>query len=402
MPKFKYVGRDKSGKREGAVISASRREAFVKLKEDGVRVLQMEEVPESIFTKDITIGNPVKLRDFVVFLRQFSTLIRAGVPVVEAMHVLANQTESKVLKRSLLDVEDELRQGNSLSTATAKYPKIFSAMFINMIKAGEASGAIDDTLDRLATQYEKQNETKQKIISALTYPMVLGVIAIAVVIFLLVGVVPTFVAMFADFGADLPLITRFVLGASEWMQVFWWLILLFFALFAFGIGFARKQKQSKYYLDYFLLRMPIFGKLLQKASIARLTRTLSSLLTSSVPILQAISIVEKIAENEVIARVLEEARGSLEKGESLTTPMKAHWAFPPLVTQMISIGESTGSLDSMLEKIADFYEKEVDNATDRLKSLIEPLMIVVLAVIVGTIVTSILVPMFDIFNHIQS
>ncbi|MFE7063086.1 type II secretion system F family protein [Sutcliffiella sp. NPDC057660] len=402
MPKFKYVGRDKSGKREGAVISASRREAFVKLKEEGVRVLQMDEVPESIFTKDITIGNPVKLRDFVVFLRQFSTLIRAGVPVVEATHVLANQTESKVLKRSLLDVEEELRQGNSLSTATAKYPKIFSAMFINMIKAGEASGAIDDTLDRLATQYEKQNETKQKIISALTYPMVLGVIAIAVVIFLLVGVVPTFVAMFADFSADLPLITRFVLGASEWMQVFWWVILLFFALFASGIGFARKQKQSKYYLDYFLLRMPIFGKLLQKASIARLTRTLSSLLTSSVPILQAISIVEKIAENEVIARVLEEARGSLEKGESLTTPMKAHWAFPPLVTQMISIGESTGSLDSMLEKIADFYEKEVDNATDRLKSLIEPLMIVVLAVIVGTIVTSILVPMFDIFNHIQS
>lgn len=402
MPKFKYVGRDKSGKREGTVISASRREAFVKLKEDGIRVLQMDEVPESIFTKDITIGNPVKLRDFVVFLRQFSTLIRAGVPVVEATHVLANQTESKVLKRSLLDVEEELRQGNSLSTATAKYPKIFSAMFINMMKAGEASGAIDDTLDRLATQYEKQNETKQKIISALTYPMVLGVIAIAVVIFLLVGVVPTFVAMFADFGADLPLITRFVLGASEWMQVFWWVILLFFALFAFGIAFTRKQKQSKYYLDYFLLRMPIFGKLLQKASIARLTRTLSSLLTSSVPILQAISIVEKIAENEVIARVLEEARGSLEKGESLTTPMKAHWAFPPLVTQMISIGESTGSLDSMLEKIADFYEKEVDNATDRLKSLIEPLMIVVLAVIVGTIVTSILVPMFDIFNHIQS
>ncbi|WP_223702935.1 type II secretion system F family protein [Sutcliffiella deserti] len=402
MPKFKYVGRDKSGKRDGSVISSSRREAFIKLKEEGIRVLQMDEVPESIFTKDIAIGNPVKLHDFVVFLRQFSTLIRAGVPVVEATNVLAHQTESKALQRSLLDVEEDLRQGNALSTATAKYPKIFSNMFVNMMKAGEASGAIDDTLDRLATQYEKQHETKQKIISALTYPLVLGVIAIAVIIFLLVGVVPTFVAMFSDFGAQLPLITRFVLGSSEWMQAYWWLFISLIVLFIVGIFALRKQKQSKYYLDFFLLRMPIFGKLLQKASIARLTRTLSSLLSSSVPILQAIAIVEKIAENEVIARVLQESRDSLERGESLTTPMKNHWAFPPLVTQMISIGESTGSLDAMLDKIAEFYEKEVDNATDRLKSLIEPIMIVLLATIVGTIVTAILVPMFDIFNHIQA
>ncbi|WP_078379520.1 type II secretion system F family protein [Sutcliffiella halmapala] len=401
MPKFKYVGRDRNGKREGSIISTSRREAFIKLKEEGIRVLHMDEVPESIFTKDITIGNPVKLQDFVVYLRQFSTLIRAGVPVVEATNVLANQTESKALKRALLDVEGDLRQGNSLSFATAKYPKIFSTMFINMIKAGEASGALDETLDRIATQYEKQHETKQKIISALIYPAVLGVIAIAVIIFLLVGVVPTFVSMFADFGAQLPFITRFVLGSSEWMQSYWWLVLGLFAFLFVGISIVRKQKNSKYYLDYFLLKLPIFGKLLQKASIARLTRTLSSLLSSSVPILQAIAIVEKIADNEVIAKVLANARGSLEKGESLTTPMKAHWAFPPLVTQMISIGESTGSLDVMLDKIAEFYEKEVDNATDRLKSLIEPIMIVLLATIVGTIVTAILVPMFDIFNHIQ-
>ena len=261
--------------------------------------------------------------------------------------------------------------------------------------------SLDDTLDRLATQFEKQNETRQKIVSALTYPLVLGVIAIGVVIFLLVGVVPTFVAMFSDFGADLPLITRFVLGASEWMQRFWWLFLLIVLAAVMVLMAMNKQKKTKYYIDYALLRIPIFGPLLQKAVIARLTRTLSSLFSSSVPILQAISIVEKIVENEVIARVLAASKIELEKGESLTGPMKEHWAFPPLVTQMITIGESTGSLDSMLDKIAEFYEKEVDYATDRLKSLIEPLMIVVLAVIVGTIVTSILVPMFDIFNHIQ-
>ncbi|ART77469.1 type II secretion system protein F [Sutcliffiella horikoshii] len=401
MPRFTYTGRNTAGKQTGSITSSSRREAFVMLKEKGIRVMNLEEVPESIFTKEITIGNPVKLRDFVIFLRQFSTLIRAGISVVDATNVLAQQTSSKALKRVLFDVEEEMKQGNPLSEAAAKHPKVFSTMFINMIKAGEASGALDDTLDRLATQFEKQNETRQKIVSALTYPLVLGVIAIGVVIFLLVGVVPTFVAMFSDFGADLPLITRFVLGASEWMQSFWWLFLLIVLAIVMGLMAMNKQKQTKYYIDYALLRIPIFGPLLQKAVIARLTRTLSSLFSSSVPILQAISIVEKIVENEVIARVLAASKIELEKGESLTGPMKDHWAFPPLVTQMITIGESTGSLDSMLDKIAEFYEKEVDYATDRLKSLIEPLMIVVLAVIVGTIVTSILVPMFDIFNHIQ-
>jgi len=402
MPRFTYTGRDTTGKKDGSITSASRREAIVQLKEKGIRVVRIEEIPESIFTKDIAIGNPVKLRDFVIFLRQFSTLIRAGISVVEATNVLAHQTSSKALKRVLFDVEEELKQGNALSAAAAKHPKVFSTMFINMIKAGEASGALDDTLDRLATQFEKQSETRSKIVSALTYPMVLGVIAIGVVIFLLVGVVPTFVAMFSDFGAQLPLITRFVLGASEWMQSFWWLFLLMILALVVAIMALKSKRETKYYLDYFVLRLPIFGPLLQKAVIARFTRTLSSLFTSSVPILQAVSIVEKIVENEVIAKVLADSKLSLEKGESMTGPMKEHWAFPPLVTQMISIGESTGSLDSMLDKIAEFYEKEVDHATDRLKSLIEPLMIVVLAVIVGTIVTSILVPMFDIFNHIQS
>ncbi|CAG9619510.1 type II secretion system F family protein [Sutcliffiella rhizosphaerae] len=401
MPKFTYTGRSTAGKQSGSIISSSRREAIVKLKEKGIRVMKLEVVPESIFTKEITIGNPVKLRDFVIFLRQFSTLIRAGISVVDAANVLAQQTSSKALKRVLFDMEEEMKQGNPLSEAAAKHPKVFSTMFINMIKAGEASGALDDTLDRLATQFEKQHETKQKIVSALTYPAVLGVIAIGVVIFLLVGVVPTFVAMFSDFGAELPLITRFVLGASEWMQGYWWLLILIGLGFAVALMGMKTQKQTKYYIDYALLRMPIFGTLLQKAVIAKMTRTLSSLFSSSVPILQAISIVEKIVDNEVISQVISKSKIELEKGESLTGPMSEHWAFPPLVTQMISIGESTGSLDTMLEKIAEFYEKEVDYATDRLKSLIEPLMIVVLAIIVGTIVASILVPMFDIFNHIQ-
>ena len=401
MPRFKYSGRDNKGKNDGAITSKSRREAIVSLKEQGIKVIQMEEVPESFLTKEITIGNPVKLQDFVVYLRQFSTLIRAGVTVVESTKILANQTESKHLQRVLFEVEEELRQGNALSEATSKHPKVFTPMFVNMIRAGEASGTLDETLDRLATQFEKQHETKQKIVSALTYPAVLGFVAVGVIIFLLVGVVPTFVSMFSDFGADLPIITKLVLGASEWMQKLWWLIILLFIGAIVGLSVVKSKKETKYYLDYFLLRMPVFGNLLKKAAIARLTRTLSSLFASSVPILPAIGMVEKIVENEVISEVLAQSKKSLEKGESLTEPMKDHWAFPPLVTQMISIGENTGSLDTMLEKIAVFYEKEVDAATDRLKSLIEPLMIVVLAVIVGTIVTAIMVPMFDIFNHIN-
>lgn len=401
MARFKYSGRDRKGKVEGVINSTSKREAMFKLREDGIRILEITEVPESIFTKDISIGNPVKLQHFVIYLRQFSTLLKAGVSVVDSTKILSAQTESKALKKALLDIEQDLREGNPLSDAAAKHKKIFTPMFINMVRAGEAGGNMDETLDRLAEHYEKQHSTRQKIKSALAYPIVVGIVAIGVVIFLLVSVVPTFVAMFEDFGGELPAITKFVLSSSEFMQRYWWLIVLFFFALTISIVMLRKNPQTKYYLDYFILRIPIFGKMLQKAVLARMTRTLSSLFTSSVPILQAMTIVERVVENEVIAKVIRESRNSLERGRSLTEPMKKHWAFPPLVTQMIVIGEETGSLDAMLGKVADFYEKEVENSTDRIKSLIEPLMIVLLAGIVGTIVTSIMVPMFEIFNQVE-
>lgn len=399
MARFKYSGRDKRGKRQGRINSSSRREALLKLKEEGIRVSDITEIPESILTKDITFGNPVKLEHFVIYLRQFSTLLKAGVTVVDATAILAEQTESKALKKASIGIEQDLREGNPLSEAVRRHKKIFSPIFVSMIKAGEAGGNMDETLERLAGHFEKQHHTRQKIISALTYPLVIGFIAIAVVIFLLVSIVPTFVKMFADMGGELPAITKFVLNASGFMQKFWWLLALLMVLFSVLIVYMRKRKETKFYLDYAALRIPIFGKMLQKAVLARMTRTLSSLFSSSVPILQAMAIVEEVVENEVIARVIRDSRDSLEKGLSMTLPMKRHWAFPPLVTQMISIGEESGALDSMLDKIADFYEKEVDIGTDRLKSLIEPIMIVVLAGLVGLIVTSIMVPMFDMFNQ---
>jgi type IV pilus assembly protein PilC len=402
MPQFKYEGRNIKGRRQtGTITSTSKREAIIKLRQKGIKVSQINEVPQTLLNKEITFGNPVKLQDFVIYLRQFATLLKAGVSVVDSTRILASQTESKALKKALADVEEDLRAGNPLSMAAAKHKRIFPTMFVNMIKAGEAGGNMDETLERLADHFEKIHRTRQKIISALAYPVVVGIIAIGVVIFLLISVVPTFVQMFADFHAELPAITKFVLKASEVMQVYWWLVvLIIFGLYVL-FSVLKKQKQSKYYIDYVMLRMPIFGKLLQKSALARMTRTLSSLFSSSVPILQALAIVENVVENEVIAKVMRQARDSLERGQSLTEPMKQHWAFPPLVTQMIAIGEETGSLDAMLAKVADFYEAEVETATDRLKSLIEPLMIVFLASIVGTIVTSIIVPMYDIFNHIQ-
>jgi type IV pilus assembly protein PilC len=399
MARFKYAGRDRHGKRQGTINAPSKRDAMLKLKEDGVRVIEIAEVPESLLTKEISIGNPVNLQHFVIFLRQFATLLKAGVTVVDATAILAAQTESKHLNKALLDIEQELREGNPLSEAVAKHKRVFTSMFVNMVRAGEVGGNMDETLERLATHFEKQHYTRQKIISALSYPLVIGFLAIIVVIFLLVFVVPTFVKMFADLGGELPAITRFVLAASGFMQSFWWIVLIGIISIYLLIVFLRRNKETKYYVDYLMLRMPIFGKLLQKAALARMMRTLSSLFSSSVPILQAMSIVEKVVENEVMAKVIQQSRISLEKGGSMTVPMKAHWAFPPLVTQMIVIGEQTGALDAMLSKIADFYEKEVDLGTDKLKSLIEPLMIVLLAGIVGTIVTAIMVPMFEMFNQ---
>jgi type IV pilus assembly protein PilC len=402
MTRFKYEGRDRSGRKRGVIAAHSKKEAMMRLKNQGIRVISAEEVPETLLTKEITLGNPVKLQQMVVFLRQFSTLLKAGVTVVDATRILSAQTSSKALSKVLSEVEIELKEGIPLSEAFAKHRKVFEPLFINMLKAGEATGSLDETLERLGDHYEKQYATRQKVIAALSYPAVVGIIAIGVVIFLLLAVVPTFVDMFADMGSELPLITRAVLGASEIVQKYWYILLLLVILAAVGITLLRRNKETKYYLDYAILRIPIFGSLIQKAVLARMTRTFSSLFSSSVPILQSMVILEKVVENEVIARVIRKSRDSLESGGSITEPMKNHWAIPPLVSHMISIGEETGSLDGMLSKIADFYEKEVENTTDQLKSLIEPLMIVVLAGLVGTIVTAIMVPMFEMFNNVQN
>ncbi|MRG87493.1 type II secretion system F family protein [Salinibacillus xinjiangensis] len=402
MAQFKYVARDRTGKKKSGVIQADTKQAVrIQLRERGLRALDVEQKKETIWNTDIYIGTPVKLDDFVIYLRQFSTLIKAGVTIVDSTKILVDQTESKALKKALNRVELDLREGNSLSSAYANHPKIFSQLFINMVHAGEVSGSLEETLEEMADYFEKQQKTRQKVKSALTYPVVIGVLALGVTAFLLLSIVPTFVGMFDQFGGELPAVTKAVMAASEWMISYWWFVVLLIITMTVTLYLMRQKPSTKFYLDYALLKLPIFGQLIRKSLLARLTRTLSSLLNNSVSILQAIVLTEKVAGNEVMTRVLRESRTTLEQGRSMSEPMRMHWAFPPLVTQMIAVGEQTGSLDEMLGKIADFYESEVDTATDQLKSLIEPLLIVFLAFIVGVIVLSIMVPMFEIFNNVN-
>ena len=401
MTVFKYSGRSSTGMMKKGTIDADTQVAAVaKLRKQGINPREIAE-SNSIFHKELAVGGKVKNEDFVVYCRQFATLIRAGVSLVESTKILAEQTTSKALKKALFAVEEDIRTGTTFSSAATKSDKVFPPMFVNMIRAGEATGNLDETLERLAIYYEKQHNLKKKIQSTMMYPLILFIMTIVVVVFLMLTIVPTFTAMFADFDAELPAITLFVMGLSDFIKAFWWLMLIVVVGLVVGFNYLFKNnKQFHYQVHYLLLRMPIFGKLLQKAAIARMSRTLSSLFSSSVPILQALSIVEKVIGNPVMGQVVLQSRASLEKGSTLSAPLQKSWLFPPLVTQMTSIGEKTGSLDYMLEKIADFYEDDVDRTVDTLKGLIEPLMIVFLAAIVGTIVLAIMIPMFSLYEQI--
>ncbi|MFJ7368743.1 type II secretion system F family protein [Lysinibacillus sp. NPDC098008] len=400
MTIFRYSGRTKTGAPKKGIIEAPNKNvAMEKLRAQGINARELQE-SNSILHKEIAIGTKVKHQDFVIYCRQYATLIRAGVSVVEATHILGEQTRSKPLKRALMQVEEDIRNGMAFSEAAGKHPKVFPLLFVNMMRAGEATGSVDDTLDRLASTLEKQYNIKKKIQSAMTYPAILSLLTIVVGIFLMVFIVPTFMDAFEEMNLDMPLITVIVVGISNWLIQFWLLVVLAFIVIAISLHFFYKNnKEFHYAVNVFLLRMPIFGQLLQKDVIARMTRTLATLFSGSVPILQALTIVEKVGGNPVIGKVVLEARDNLEKGGTLSEPLEKSWLFPPLVTQMTSIGERTGSLDYMLEKIADFYEEEVNRAVDTIKSLIEPLMIVVLALVVGVIVAAIFLPMFQLYEN---
>ncbi|MEK3954138.1 type II secretion system F family protein [Psychrobacillus sp. FSL K6-1464] len=401
MVVFKYNGRTTDGAvKKGTVDAINKQAAITKLRGLGINPRELEE-SKSLLHKELSIGGSVKNQDFVVYSRQFATLIKAGVSILESTRILADQTASKPLKKALQSVAEDVKSGLSFSDASARYPKVFPPLFVNMIRAGEVTGNLDESLERLAFSFEKQYNLKKKVQSMMVYPIFLLIMTVVVAGVLMLTVVPQFVTMFDEMGAELPTITKLVMSFSEILQSSWYIIIpLVVVLVVVFNYFYKKNEAFNFSINMILLRIPIFGTLLQKSAIARMTRTLSSLFSSSVPILQALTIVEKVIGNPVVAKVVRESRTSLEQGSTLTAPLEKSWIFPPLVTQMTAIGEQTGSLDYMLERIAVFYEDDVDRTVDSLKSLIEPLMIVILAGVVGTIVMAIMLPMFSMYEQI--
>ncbi|MGG1514942.1 type II secretion system F family protein [Paenibacillus oryzisoli] len=401
MSDFIYEVRGSGGKQlRGKISAADKPTAVQELRKKGYVVLSVKEEQFRALKKDIYIGNPVKTIHFIVYCRQFATLIRAGVNIVEATRILAAQTESKALRVALTDVASSISKGVSFSQSIAEHRRIFPPMFINMVRAGEETGDLEGTLERLAKFFEKEHVTKEKIKSAMTYPATVGGLSIVAVVYLLKSVVPQFVSTFESLHAELPWITRFVLGVSNSIQHQWvtWLIVVAAVVLVYQV--AKRNEKGAYAIDYMKLKIPIFGKLKLKGSVALMTRTLSSLYSSAVPVLQSLAIVEEVVNNKVIGSFIRKSADSLRQGNPLSEPLKHAWVFPPLVTQMIAIGEETGALDQMLEKIADFYEMDVENTVDRLKSLLEPLLLVVLSGLVGGIVAAIMLPMFSMYGNL--
>jgi type IV pilus assembly protein PilC len=404
MAIFQYEGKLLNGKRKkGRVTAVSLREAKEKLRQESILVTELAELESTGLNKEVNLlPERVKIEHLIMYVRQFATLIRAGVPIVRATSILRVQTESKVLKKTLSQVEDDLREGIAFSEAIKKHPRVFSNFFSSMALAGEASGNLEEALDQIGLQLQKQYDIKRKVISALTYPLVVSIVAIGVVAFLMVNVVPTFASIFGQLGGELPLITRIVVAVSDFVAAYWWLIFGGALLALLVFTWMLKRDKERYVIDGLLLKMPIFGPIVLKSQIALLTRSLAVLLQAAVPILSAIEITEKIVSNRVIRKGLAQARKMMAQGIPLHEPLERNDSFPPLMTQMIAVGEESGDLDSMLNEVAEFYETEVETTTDRLKSIIEPLLIVVLASIVGVIVIAIVVPMFQIYGDIQN
>ena len=402
MPVFKYEGLIASGKmKQGSIDAKDEQEAIRKLRKKGINVRTIQE-GGSALNMEIELLNSVKTEHFVAYCRQFATLVRSGVTIVEATGILAEQTESKPLKKALGTVEEDIRNGVSLSQASAKHEKVFPPIYINMVRAGEATGDIDDTLERLADDVEKQYKIKKKVQSAMIYPAVLFVITILVAIFMMVKIVPEFVGLYQDLGAELPAITKVTLAISNSLTGYWWVWLIITIAIIIGLVVTYKRNEKfRYYVAHAILKMPVFGLILQKFHLARMLRTLSTLIASSVPILEAINITKKVVDHPIATEGLENIEKALQRGGRISDEMEKFWLFPPLVTSMTAIGENTGQLDDMLDKVAQFYEDDVDRSVEAMQSLIEPLMIVLLAVIVGLIIAAVMLPMFNLYEELS-
>jgi type IV pilus assembly protein PilC len=397
MATFTYTARAFNGDLRTATIDASSRDDVIaQLRKQRLSVVKIDQDA----SKKIGKG-AIKTRDVVIFTRQFSTMINSGLPLVQALTILAEQTDNKSLAEVTKKVVFDVESGNTVADALSKHPRAFTNLYVNMVAAGEAGGILDTILMRLATFLEKNDALVRKVKGAMIYPTVIMSVAAIAVVVLLIFVIPVFAGMFASAGQALPLPTRIVIAASGFLKAYWW----FIGAVLIGGGYMGKKyyatNNGKLVIDRFMLRVPVLGDVLRKSAVSRFTRTLGTLISSGVSILEGLEITAKTAGNRVIQDAIMQSRSSIAGGDTIAQPLQKSKVFPPMVISMIAVGEQTGGLDEMLSKIADFYDEEVDAAVSNLLSLLEPIMIVFLGVVVGGMVVAMYLPIFDMVNAVQ-
>ena len=397
MPTFTYTARTPQGDLKTATIEAGTRDEVVaQLRRQRLNVVKVDEEKK----KGPARGS-IKMRDIVIFTRQFSTMINAGLPLVQALDILARQTENKALADVTRAVVFDVESGHTVADALAKHPKAFNELYVNMVAAGEAGGILDTILLRLATFMEKNDALIRKVKGAMIYPgVIMSVAAIAIAV-LLIFVIPVFQNMFASVGLALPLPTRVVIAMSQFLTGYWWAVIAAMVAMVFMVKRYYATPNGKLAIDRMLLKFPVLGDVLRKSAVSRFTRTLGTLISSGVSILDGLEITAKTAGNRVIQDAIMASRASIAGGDTISAPLQKSQVFPPMVISMIAVGEQTGGLDEMLSKIADFYDEEVDAAVSGLLSLLEPVMIVFLGVVVGGMVVAMYLPIFDMINAVQ-
>ena len=400
MPLFKYVAKNMESKTiAGELEAADRNTLLKKLREKDLIIVSVTEisgVPGRGRGKTFFGGKGVDLDDIVIFSRQLATMVDAGIPLVSALDILGEQLENKTFSGIILESRDAIEAGSSLSDALAKHPRVFSSLFVNMVKAGESSGMLDEILDRLATYLEKSNNLQKKVRSALIYPSVITVMAITITAVLLLKVIPVFKDIFAGFGAALPRPTQVLINISDFLRNYFFFAVAAIGVIIFLLARFLRTETGRLKFDTFILKVPIFGALLTKVAVSKFTRTLSTLVKSGVPILNSLEIVGRTSGNKLVERAVVKVHSSIKEGENIAEPLSKSGIFPSMVVRMVSVGEQTGELEKMLSKVADFYDAQVDTAVNGLTSLIEPLIIAFLGIVIGTVVICMFLPIFKI------
>ncbi len=400
MPVFTFSGKNTSGEKiSGERMAANKQVLAMQLRREQIASPTIREKGKE-FALPTFGSTKVKTKEIAIFFRQFSVMIDAGLPLVQCLEILAANQENSAFQKTLTGVRTTVEGGATLANAMRLYPKVFDDLTTNMIEAGETGGILDIILQRLAQYVEKAVKLKSAVKSALIYPVAVVSMAVLIVGALLKWVVPIFANLFAGLGVSLPLPTRIVMGLSAFVGQFWWFFIVGAVGLVFGIKYIRKDPRGKYWMDYGMLKMPIIGMLLRKIAVARFTRTLGTLITSGVPILEGLSITARTSGNAVLEEALMKVRKAIEEGRTIVDPLRECGVFPNMVTQMIGVGEATGAMDNMLQKIADFYEDEVDSATKDMLAMLEPVIIGLLGVMIGGIVISLYMPLFALIGKL--